>query len=275
MCNERMIIYVIYCEVKFFVGFICGFGWLFIFLYNQLFNGWPILFTVRNFISNMADLSFLKPLLKERNIKIKDFCDEIGVTEQGFARLIKNNSTKIETLELIAERLNFPVAAFFEKRGNEVGVMSIGQVAIADVPIIPVCAQAGHLSGFGDMYVDRFPTMPVMVDRTFKGNYRVFEVRGDSMDDGSSGALLSGDKILCREVCREFWNQPMNIKSRYFVIVHRTEGVVVKKILMHSVESGDVLCHSLNPAYSDFMLNLGDVIEMYSVESIASREMRV
>ena len=45
----------------------------------------------------MADLSEIKNILKERGIKIKDFCKELNITEQGFAKIIRTNSTKIET----------------------------------------------------------------------------------------------------------------------------------------------------------------------------------
>ncbi len=61
----------------------------------------------------MANLLIIKTLLKEQNISIRDFAKEIGITEQGLQKLIRENSTKVETLELIAKKLNVSISAFF------------------------------------------------------------------------------------------------------------------------------------------------------------------
>lgn len=62
----------------------------------------------------MANLLVIKHLLKERNISIRDFSKELGITEQGLQKLIRENSTKVETLELIAQKLNVSISVFFD-----------------------------------------------------------------------------------------------------------------------------------------------------------------
>lgn len=63
----------------------------------------------------MANLLKIKELLKEKKITIKSFSADIGMTEQGLQKLIRDNSTKIETLELIAKKLNVSVMVFFDE----------------------------------------------------------------------------------------------------------------------------------------------------------------
>lgn len=63
----------------------------------------------------MANLLKIKELLKEKKITIKSFSADIGMTEQGLQKLIRDNSTKIETLELIAKKLNVSVVVFFDE----------------------------------------------------------------------------------------------------------------------------------------------------------------
>lgn len=63
----------------------------------------------------MANLLIIKNLLKERKVSIRDFANELGMTEQALQLLIRKNSTKIETLELIAQKLNISVSMFFEE----------------------------------------------------------------------------------------------------------------------------------------------------------------
>lgn len=219
----------------------------------------------------MADLSVIKPMLKAKGIKIKDFCNELGITEQGFAKILRSNSTKIETLELIAQKLDVPVSKFFADEVKPVDGMNYVQV-----PVVPVYAHAGYLQGFGDMeYIDTLPTMPVITDRNFKGNYMIFEVNGDSMDDGSARSLVTGDKVMAREIRRDLWMSKLHINSWYFVIVHRVEGILVKQIIDHDVEHGVITCHSLNSQFDDFQLNLADVAQLYNVISIVGREMHL
>lgn len=62
----------------------------------------------------MANLLIIKELLKQRKKTIRDFASEIGMTEQALQLLIRKNSTKIETLELIAKKLNVSISIFFE-----------------------------------------------------------------------------------------------------------------------------------------------------------------
>ena len=56
------------------------------------------------------------------------------------------------------------------------------------VPFVNQYAYGGYTSGFADEeYLDSLPTWPFPVDdREYKGTYRAFEVRGESMDDGTS-----------------------------------------------------------------------------------------
>ncbi|MGM9805162.1 MAG: XRE family transcriptional regulator [Candidatus Aphodosoma sp.] len=219
----------------------------------------------------MADLSMIKPLLKARGIKVRDFCERLGITEQGFAKILRQNSTKIETLEQIAEQLDVPVSTFFAD-----DAVQVNGPMLMNVPVVPVYAQAGYLRGFGDEeYLETLPTLPVVTDRNYKGHYRIFEISGDSMDDGSAHALLSGDKVLARDVRQDLWQSRLHIRNWYFIIVHRTEGILVKQIVSHDVDHGVITCHSLNPMFDDFDLNLSDVAQLYNVVSLVSREMRL
>ena len=143
-----------------------------------------------------------------------------------------------------------------------------------NIPLVPVRASAGYLVGYGDrQYIDTLPTVPVIVDKTYKGKYRCFEVDGDSMDDGTRDAICDKDIILGREVKRELWSYKLHLNDWDFVIVHK-EGVTIKRITEHNTETGVIKCHPLNPIYEDFELNLNDVYELYNVIKIVDRSTR-
>jgi len=144
------------------------------------------------------------------------------------------------------------------------------------IPLIPISARAGYLTDFGDEeYIKDLPTVPVIVDKHYKGKYRVFEVEGDSMYDGSFISISDKDKILCREVQKSLWQYKLHINDWFFVIVHRTEGIIVKQIIEHDVENSLITCHSLNPIFEDFTINLNDVLELYNVIKIVDRTTRI
>lgn len=150
---------------------------------------------------------------------------------------------------------------------HEKGNVSYGMPSnFMEVPIIPIHAQAGLLSGYGDTaYWDGLPTEIWEVDKEYKGNYVVFEVKGDSMDNNSVESILEGDRILCREIQQHHWKYKLHINKWNFVVVHKDEGIIVKRITEHNVDTGDITCHSINPYYDDIKVNLKDVIALYNV----------
>lgn len=152
----------------------------------------------------------------------------------------------------------------------------VNDVEFVSVPMVPIHAYAGYSRGYGDLeYIDTLPTVPVITDRTFKGKYRVFEVDGDSMDNGMRDSFIDKDRILCREVMPGYWSSKLHIRDWFFVIVCKNDGIFVKQISNHDVERGIITCHSLNPMYEDFDVDLRDVAEIYNVIKIVDRSARL
>lgn len=155
-------------------------------------------------------------------------------------------------------------------------VQPASDLQFVQIPFVPIHAQGGYPKGYGDQeYIDQLPTMPVIVDRNYRGKYRIFEVSGDSMDDGTRSAICTGDKILCREVKPELWRDKLHFKDWYFVIVCKTDGITVKQITNHDVEKGIIYCHPLNPIFDDFSISLNEVAELYNVIKIVDRNTRI
>ena len=151
----------------------------------------------------------------------------------------------------------------------------VDDLSYMNVPVIHIKAQCGYLAGYGDTeYIDTLPTMPVIVDKTYHGKYRIFEAEGDSMDDNSRLAICDGDKVLAREVRRDLWLPKLHINDWYFVIIHRTKGISIKQITAQD-DKGYIPCHSLNELFNDYTVNLDDVVEIYNVIKVVERNMRL
>lgn len=137
---------------------------------------------------------------------------------------------------------------------------------VMEIPLVSQYAYAGYLDGYQDTtYMTDLPKVPFNVDHYGRGKYLAFEVRGDSMTDGTYQSILNGDILMCREVYQDHWKSKLHINKWTFVIVHRTEGVIIKKIIDHDVEKGVITIHSLNPDYPDQEINLADVKQLFNV----------
>ncbi len=144
------------------------------------------------------------------------------------------------------------------------------------VPLVSHRAQAGFMAGWGDdEYLDDLPKIPWEVDREYKGTYMTFEVSGDSMesDENPRESLFEGDLLLCREVQKQHWQNKLHIKKWDFVMVHREQGILVKRIVQHHTEKGELILHSLNSYYEDFTVKLDDLIALFNIVDI-KRSMR-
>lgn len=180
------------------------------------------------------------------------------------------NASPEEKKEAPAEQENKSISPFMSNAHR------MGATGFMNVPLIHVRAQCGYLCGYGDReYVDTLPTLPVIVDRTYHGKYRLFEAEGDSMDDGTRQSICDGDIVLGREVQRDLWRSRLHIQDWYFIIVHRTEGISIKKIIDHDVEHGVITCHSLNDMFNDYKVQLDEVAELYNLIKIVDRSARL
>lgn len=66
----------------------------------------------------MANLSLIKALSKERKITLKSLSEQVGITEQGMQKILKDNTTSIVTLERIAQVLSVSPAVFFDDNSS-------------------------------------------------------------------------------------------------------------------------------------------------------------
>ena len=74
-------------------------------------------------------------------------------------------------------------------------------------------------------------------------------------------------------MCR-YWQNKLHIRSWDFVIVHKEDGILVKRITDHNVATGDITLHSLNPFYEDRVINLSEVSQLFNVVQVLSSKKR-
>ena len=119
------------------------------------------------------------------------------------------------------------------------------QQDVVYIPLVNQFAYAGYLDGYSDCtYLEQLPKVPFIVDHEGHGNYIAFEVKGDSMNNGTEESYLEGDRLYCREIQPHLWaTSKLHLRKWDFVIVHE-DGIVVKRIIDHDVENHTITIHS-------------------------------
>lgn len=144
------------------------------------------------------------------------------------------------------------------------------------MPLIGQYAYAGYLAGWSDTeFIEELPKHSIIVDKYHRGQYRAFEVVGDSMDNNSKESIPDGCIVTGRHIGRDLWKSKFHT-HRYsdYVIVSKTEGIIVKRIVKHDVPNGIVTLASLNPdkiSYPDFEMNLDDVSQIFNIVAITQK----
>ncbi|PWT77204.1 MAG: XRE family transcriptional regulator [Bacteroidetes bacterium] len=133
--------------------------------------------------------------------------------------------------------------------------------ATNDIQLVPVKAAAGYLAGYADPeFLDELNTftLPMLAP----GNYRAFEIVGDSMLPTPSGSVIVGEKI-----------ESMNdVKSNQtYIVVSRNEGIVYKRVLKNNKLKNKLTLMSDNTAYQPYNVNEEDVIELWKAQMVMSK----
>jgi transcriptional regulator with XRE-family HTH domain len=131
----------------------------------------------------------------------------------------------------------------------------------ADIPFVPVKAAAGYLAGYSDPeFIDELNTFTLPMLNG--GDYRAFEIVGDSMMPTPSGSVIVGEKVQSLE----------DVKSNNtYVVVSKTDGIVYKRVLKNNRQKNKFTLVSDNPSYQPYNVNADEIIELWQAQMIISK----
>ncbi|MCK8493559.1 LexA family transcriptional regulator [Spirosoma sp. RP8] len=189
---------------------------------------------------------------KEEKSQVSKYINRVGEDAVGLDLLDETESTK-------------------NQAGNEFWDLSNGMVLMS-MPLVPEYAYASYPRGWKDHeYIIDLPKYNIVLPKSEKGRFRAFEVRGESMDDGSRDAICHKDVAIGRFVEPDLWRHKLytNGGTDYVVVTH--DGLIIKRIVKHNVHEGIITCASINPdkdEYPDFDVRLSEVYELYFIRKI-------
>jgi transcriptional regulator with XRE-family HTH domain len=176
---------------------------------------------------------------------------------------------RLEVLELVSDMFRLSLDELLRKKmqdakgGSYLSKRRAQKMAALpnQIQLVPVKAAAGYLAGYGDPeFLDELNTftLPMLAG----GNYRAFEIVGDSMLPTPSGSVIVAEKI----------DNLDNVKSNLtYIVVSRNEGIVYKRVMKNNKLKNKLTLISDNTVFQPYTVNAEDVLEIWKAEMVVSK----
>ena len=164
---------------------------------------------------------------------------------------------KLSLDELLLKDLSNTGSNFLAKRRQQKMMMSERNL----IHFVPMKAAAGYLAGYADSeFIDELNTftLPMLSG----GNYRAFEIIGDSMLPTTSGSIIVGEKIDSAEDVKN---------DQAYIVISRNEGIVYKRVVKNNKAKNKLTLVSDNPQYQPYQVNAEDVVELWQAQMVISK----
>ncbi|MDP4131575.1 MAG: helix-turn-helix domain-containing protein, partial [Bacteroidota bacterium] len=176
----------------------------------------------------------LKYLRKLRGWTQEEFANKLKIKRSLLGAYEEERAEpRLEVLEIVGDMFRLSLDELLRKRlqdgakGNGYLAKRRAQKLAAasnQIQLVPVKAAAGYLAGYGDPeFLDELNTftLPMLAP----GNYRAFEIVGDSMLPTPSGSVIVAEKL----------DDVENVKSNFtYIVVSRNEGIVYKRVMKNN-----------------------------------------
>ncbi|WP_126973497.1 XRE family transcriptional regulator [Gynurincola endophyticus] len=212
----------------------------------------------------------LKYLRKLRGWTQEEFANKLGIKRSLVGAYEEERAEpRLEVLEYVGEIFKLSLDELILKDLSDNGdnylskrrQMKLGTVHESRIQFVPVKAAAGYLAGYADPdFLDELNTftLPMLA----AGEYRAFEIVGDSMLPTPSGSIIVGEKIDDVEEVRN---------NGTYIIISRHDGIVYKRIMKNNRSKNKWTLVSDNPSYHPYQVNAEDVIEVWKAAMIMSK----
>jgi len=211
----------------------------------------------------------LKYLRKLRGWTQEEFAQKLRIKRSLLGAYEEERADpRIDVLEVVADMFKLTLDELLrkdltEQKGSYILKRRAQKLAAGrgDIPFVPVKAAAGYLAGFADPeFVDELNTftLPMLTG----GDYRAFEIIGDSMMPIQSGSVIVGEKIENLEEVKT---------NNTYVVISKTDGIVYKRILKNNRQKNKYTLVSDNPSYQPYMVNAEDIVEVWQAQMIITK----
>ena len=211
----------------------------------------------------------LKYLRKLRGWTQEEFATKLQIKRSLLGAYEEERAEpRIEVLETVGEMFKLTLDELLLKdladtKGNYLAKRRAQKLAAGtnEIQFVPVKAAAGYLAGYADPeFIDELNTftLPMLAP----GQYRAFEIVGDSMLPTPSGSIIVGEKI----------DDINDVKNNFtYIVVSRNEGIVYKRVMKNNRTKNKYTLVSDNPTYQPYQVNGEDILEVWKAAMILGK----
>lgn len=211
----------------------------------------------------------LKYLRKLRGWTQEEFAQKLRIKRSLLGAYEEERAEpRIDILEVVADMFKLTLDDLLRKDVSDNKTSYIARrraqkmvTGRTDIPFVPVKAAAGYLAGYADPeFVDELNTftLPMLAG----GDYRAFEIVGDSMMPTPSGSVIVGERVQNLEDVKT---------NQTYIVVSKTEGIVYKRMLKNNRQKNKYTLVSDNPAYQPYNVNAEDIVELWQAQMVISK----
>lgn len=212
----------------------------------------------------------LKYLRKLRGWTQEEFANKLSVKRSLIGAYEEERADpRLDVLEIVAEMFKLSLdelllkdlsntsGSYWMKRRQQ-------KMSTADrniIHFVPVKAAAGYLASYADSeFIDELNTftLPMLTG----GNYRAFEIIGDSMLPTPSGSIIVGEKVEALDDVKN---------NAACIVVSRNEGIVYKRIVRNNRSKSKLTLVSDNPSYQPYQINAEDIAEVWAAQVVIGK----
>ena len=212
----------------------------------------------------------LKYLRKLRGWTQEEFASKLNIKRSLIGAYEEERADpRLEVLEMVGEMFKLSLDELLLKDLSNTGgsywmkrrAQKMQSVERNVIHFVPVKAAAGYLAGYADSeFIDELNTftLPMLAG----GNYRAFEIIGDSMLPTPSGSIIVGEKVNNLDEVKN--NMPC-------IVVSRNEGIVYKRVVKNNRSKTKVSLVSDNPSYQPYQVNADDIAEIWQAQLVIGK----
>jgi transcriptional regulator with XRE-family HTH domain len=213
----------------------------------------------------------LRYLRKQKNFTQQEFADKLNIKRSLIGAYEEERAEpKLEVLEIVSELFGYSLdellltdlsshqTSYLEQRRKlKTGLHSSAPI----IQFVPQKAAAGYLQGYADAdFLDELNTftLPMLAP----GEYRAFEIIGDSMMPTPSGSVIVGEKVQQLDEVKN---------SNTYVLLSKNDGIVYKRLIKNTKPKNTLTLVSDNPLYEPYQVPSEDVLEVWKAVYILQK----
>ena len=214
----------------------------------------------------------LKYLRKLRGWTQEEFAQKLNIKRSLIGAYEEERADpRIEVLEVVANMFKLSLDELLLKdlsvsvqTGGYLQKRRMQKMLSADrniIHFVPIKAAAGYLAGYADSeFIDELNTftLPMLSG----GNYRAFEIIGDSMLPTPSGSIIVGEKIESLEDAKN---------GQAYIVVSKNEGIVYKRIQKNNRSKNKITLESDNPQFQPYQVLTEDILELWEAQVVIGK----